>query len=362
MLLGACSSACATLPPPSLTPGPDATALEHVPVRGFEDDRCGPGSLAVVLNALGDPVSEDELAAAIPRTERGRVLSVDLMLAARERGLFADLVTGSAEALREEIGGGRPAILMLRLLDVPGRRRDIFHYVVVDGMDPGRDLFRFQFGDGKTRWAGLGQLERAWKGSGHALLRVRAPEAFAQMRAAMHLEAAGRPHEAAESYQAIVRAHPRLVRGWVNLGNAESAAGRDAEAERAYRRALDVAPDDVDALNNLAWLLFVGGRGLDEAESLARRAASGAGAERPRVLDTLARILGARGRCDEAEETFAEAQALEALSPARRDEVEIARGEVARSCAESRDREDVAPSEGAREGPRGAGARPRPRG
>jgi len=327
------SCACATLPPPSATPGPDASALDHVPVRGFEEDRCGPGSLAVVLNALGDPVSEDELAASIPVTSRGRVLSVDLLLAARQRGLEADLVPGTEALLREEIEAGRPAILMLRLLNLPGRGRDIFHYVVVDGIDPGKGLFRFQFGDGKARWATMARLDGAWKGAGRALLRVRAPEAFAEMRQAMDLEAEGRAAEAAARYRAILEAHPGLVRARVNLGNALRAAGRRDEAEAAYRTALEQAPGDVDALNNLAWLLFEEGTRLGDAEALARAAASVAGPDQAAALDTLARILGARGRCLEAEEALDEAHALPGLGPDMQRSIERARKDVLEGCA-----------------------------
>jgi len=329
----AASLGCATLPPPSVAPGPDASVLDHVPVRGFEEDRCGPGSLAVVLNALGDPVSEDALAASIPTTRKGRVLSVDLLLAARQRGLDAELVPGTEELLREEIGAGRPAILMLRLLNLPGRGGDIFHYVVVDGFDPGTGLFRFQFGDGKARWATMRQLDGAWKGAGRALLRVRAPDAFAEMRQAMDLEAEGRADEAVVLYRAILEAHPALVRARVNLGNALRAAGRQDEAEAAYRGALEQAPGDVDALNNLAWLLFEEGERLTEAEALARAAALVAGPDRAAALDTLARILGARGRCREAGEVLDEARALPGLGPGTRRSIESARRDVLEGCA-----------------------------
>jgi tetratricopeptide (TPR) repeat protein len=282
----------------------------------------------VVLQALGDPVEAEALAASIPQAPGGGVLSVDLLLAARQRGLEADLVAGNADALRAEIAAGRPAILMLRLLNAPGRSHDVYHYVVVDGMDPERDLFRFQFGDGKARWTTLGRLEGAWKGAGHALLRVRAPEAFAEMGAAVRLE---RPDEAARRYRAILAKHPDLARAWVNLGNAEASASHDGEAESAYRRALDLAPADVDALNNLAWLLLGEGRRLEEAEALAERAAqASAGPDRVLVLDTLARIQAARGRCAEAARTLDGAESdptVEGGSP-----VAATRAELGRLC------------------------------
>jgi len=323
---------CATRPPRSRAPSPDASVLEHVPVREFEDDNCGPGSLSIVLNALGDRVSEAELVAMVPRARGGGVLSVDLLLAARQRGFAASLVSGNEAMVREEVGEGRPVILLLRLLNAPGHGKDIYHYVVVDGVDPRRDLLRFQFGDGKVRWATLEPLEGAWKGAGYALLTVRPPGDTTDLHEAIELEREGRLDEAAERYRLILERHPDSVRAWVNLGNVRSRQGQTTGAERAYRRALDLAPDDTDALNNLAWLLLQNGSGLEEAESLARRAAAQPGPDRPEILDTLARILSAQGRCDQADATFGEALDLTDLSPEVRSDLERAQRETRQDC------------------------------
>jgi tetratricopeptide (TPR) repeat protein len=291
-------------------PGPDARVVPGVSVGRFEDDRCGPGSLALVLGAHGDRVSEPELAAALHEVAGRGVLSVDLLLAARQRGFDAALVAGSPERLRGEIEHERPAILMLRLLDAPGRRRDIYHYVVVDGADPGRRLFRFQYGDGQTRWAPLESVEKSWRASAHALLVVWPREATdAALRLAVALEGEGRIDEAAALYRQVLEVRPGSVRAWVDLGNAEAARRRPGEAEQAYRRALEILPDDRDALNNLAWLLLEEGQRLEEAEALATRAVSRASPDRPLTLDTLGRIQLARGRCPEAARTFDEALA-----------------------------------------------------
>ncbi len=338
VLLAMLGLGCATRPPRSQPPGPDASVLEHVPVREFEDDNCGPGSLSVVLNALGDPVTEAELVAALPRAPGGGVLSVDLLLAARQRGFSASLVSGSEEMVRAEIGEGRPVILLLKLLNVPGRSKDIYHYVVVDGVDSGRDLLRFQFGDGKVRWTTLEPLEGAWKGAGYALLAVRDPDPDVRphLSEAIALERAGRLDEAAARYRLILESHPDSVRAWVNLGNVRSQQDQEADAERAYRRALALAPEDPDALNNLAWLLLQRDSELEEAESLARSAASRSGPDRALVLDTLARIQGARGRCDAADATFGEALGLPDLTPSLRVELDRGRRELARTCRPAR--------------------------
>lgn len=55
-------------------------------------------------------------------------------------------------------------------------------------------------------------------------------------------------------------------------GNIHSTRNNRPLAERKFRAALKLEPDNVAALNNLAWLLVQDGRSLDEAEVLIRHA------------------------------------------------------------------------------------------
>lgn len=342
---------CASLPPRSLPPDPSAHVIEHVPIRTFEEDRCGSSSLALVLNVAGDAVTEDQLAASLPQGRRG-VLSVDLMLAARHRGFDAILMKGDEETLRGEVDAGRAAILMLRLLDAPGRGHDVYHFVVVDGYVPGRPIFRLQYGDGQARWTSLPHLERAWRGAGHALLVVRPKGPDHDLQRGLALEAAGDAAGAAETYRRVTVFHPTSVRAWVNLGNAESLAGRRESAERAYRSALAVAPGDVDALNNLAWLLLEEGTRLEEAEALARDAVQSPGPDQGVRRDTLGRVQLARGRCGEAAATFAEALSSSAsLSAESRPDILEGLGQAQRACG------DIAAARGSFQAALRAGAR-----
>jgi len=189
--------------------------------------------------------------------------------------------------------------------------------VVVDGFDPERELFRFQFGDGGVRWTRLRDIERAWKGADHALLRVWPPGASvtAELQSGVEMEREGRTAEAAELYRRVLAEHPAELRAWVNLGNAEAAQGRRAEAEAAYRSALKLSPADPDALNNLAWLLLQEGSRLDEAEGLAEGAARTPGEDQSQAQDTLGRIQLARGRCADATRTFRDALVTGGTAP-----------------------------------------------
>jgi tetratricopeptide (TPR) repeat protein len=330
--LGA-APACVSLAPRSRTPSPRARVVPGVPLATFAEGRCGAGSLALVLGAHGKPPAGGELEALLPELPGRGVLSVDMLLAARARGFDAALVPGSADALRRELDAGRPAILMLRLLDAPGARRDVYHYVVADGVDPARGLFRFQFGDGRGRWTPVESLERSWKAAGHALLvarpRAQTDEALAR---AVALEREGRLAEAEALYRDVLAVRPDSVRAWVNLGNVAADQGQRADAEAAYRRALALAPEDRDGLNNLAWLLLEEGTRLDEAEALATRAASQPGPEQALALDTLGRVQIARGSCAAAAGTLERALATDTRGDEARARVEDAL-QQARGCA-----------------------------
>ena len=335
VLAAALSASCVARAPRSRQPGPEARVVGSGPARVFGDDLCGPGSLAAVLNSLGDPATPKDLDAGLPKAPGGGVLSVDLLLAARQHGFVASLAPGDAASVRAEVLEGRAAILMLRLLDAPGRGRDVYHYVVVDGFDPRQGLYRVQFGDGQFRWAPLAELEGTWKAAGHALLRVRPGDRGAQIQRALDLEREGRREDARALYERILVADPASVRAWTNLGNLERSAGRQADAEQAYRAALAVAPADRDALNNLAWLLYEEGLRLEEAEVLARRAVGQSGPDQAPALDTLGRIQLAQGRCTEAERTFGEALALDSSGrPGLRASLLLGRGESERACGQ----------------------------
>ncbi len=332
---------CLTLAPRSRQPTGEARVLEGVPVRKFGAERCGAGSLSAVLDYYGDEVSIADLDATLPKAANGGVLSLDLVLAARRRGFDARMVEGDPDLVAKTVLAGRPAIVMLRVLDAPGRSKDYYHYVVVDGVDPARHLFRLQFGDGKARWAPLAGLDQAWRATGRMTLLV-APRAAgsetasaapaAALRQAVALEDAGKEAEAAAAYRKILDDDPASAVAWTDLGNAESAQGHAAEAEHAYRRAIALDPGASDAANNLAWLLLAGGRRLDEAEHLARRAVEAGGPDPYLALDTLGRVLLARGRCTEAGEAFGRGLETAPAGTAARGWLELGLGRSLAAC------------------------------
>lgn len=324
-------TACLTTKPRSVSPTPWAEVVENIPVRQWSDNACGSGALATVLNHYGDPVTEDQLDAVFPKGRHGGVVSVDVLLEARGRGFDARLVEGDKPLVVETVKAGRPVILMLQVVDLPGDSRDYFHYVVADGHDPDRDLIRFQFGDGKVRWVPLEKLAGPWEKTGNATLLIEPASLETAVRRAVVLEETGDLAGAAESYRKLVTEHPSSSLAWTNLGNVESRRGDKAAAEASYRKAIAAEAGNRDALNNLAWLLYEQGR-LEEAEPFARRAAVQGQPDANYPFDTLARILAARGKCEEAGDAWSSALQTPGLSDAAKNEIAEARRDGLARC------------------------------
>lgn len=323
--------ACITTKPRSARPTPAAEVITSVPVRTWGDNTCGSGALSAVLNHYGDPVTEAELDAKFPKGRHGGVVSIDLLLETRQRGFEAALVRGEEAMVVEKIREGVPVILMLRIVNLPGAGGDFYHYVIADGWDPNRELVRFQFGDGRTRWVSLRKLDRAWEGAGRAMLLVEPLSLEEALRRAVHLEGRGNLEQARESYLHLIDRHPRAPVVWTNLGNVQTALGETAEAKASYRTAIEIDPEGRDALNNLAWLLYEEGRS-EEAEPLARRAVELGGPDPHLALDTLGHILASRGACAEAIEAFARALGSPTIDSATRAVTDAARMETERRC------------------------------
>ena len=299
-------TSCVYWTPMSRKTTASATVIPNVPMQKWDIKSCGAGALSSVLQHYGDTTSMAEWEGALPKT-KGGVMSIDLVLAARSKGLDARLVTGDPGLVEAEVRAGRPVILMLQVIQTPGREYDFFHYVVLDGFDEKPGLFRVQFGDGHARWIPIRRLANAWKGGGYATILIRPKDPLSEaLVAAVRLEEAGKFALAANAYREVLDKDPSSVLAWTNLGNAEMHLGRRIAAEEAYRKAIAIDAQAADALNNLAWMLFEEKR-IAEAEPLARAAAAAKAPDAWTRLDTLARILAAKGDCKEARKTFQQA-------------------------------------------------------
>ena len=322
-------SSCVYWTPMSKKATASAKVIPNVPLQKWDIESCGAGSLSTVLQHYGDPTTMDEWERTLPKT-RGGVLSIDLVLAARQKGFDARLITGTRATVERELLDGRPVLLMLQVIQAPGKGYDFFHYIVLDGIDTDAQLIRVQFGDRKARWVHFDRMESAWQGGGHAQIIIAPKDPAADaLRAAVTLEDQGKYADAAAAYQSILLTHPESTLAWTNLGNAEVQMGDRVKAEEAFRKAVAIDPTSADALNNLAWLLYQEKR-LDEAEPLARRAVASPAPDGWMRLDTLARIQFARGACNDALQTWD--RALKDVPAPNRADISRAADEARAQC------------------------------
>lgn len=97
-------------------------------------------------------------------------------------------------------------------------------------------------------------------------LRI-APSSTAFSNLSTVYQAVGQQREALAAAQQAVLLEPHFIDGLMNLGKCEVACGYLAQAERTFRRALEVSPGNIEATGQLAYLLETGD-GLQEAETL----------------------------------------------------------------------------------------------
>lgn len=112
----------------------------------------------------------------------------------------------------------------------------------------------------------------------------------------------GSPESALPWLEKAIRLDPEQSSTWVNYGVALRRADRFADAEVAYRQALELDPGSGSASNNLASLMRLEGR-LDEARELEEVLAKGSG-RNPYTYLALGDISLRGGRVDEAERLY----------------------------------------------------------
>ena len=134
--------------------------LLKVPFFPDAADQCGPSVLASVLGYWGKPAAPSELKKEIYRKHLKGSLTVDLLLAAQDRGLSADIAGGGLVQVKKELDAGRPVIAFL---NVGFRVYPIGHYLVITGYDDARQVIFAHSGMERDRRISFRKFDRAWE-------------------------------------------------------------------------------------------------------------------------------------------------------------------------------------------------------
>jgi tetratricopeptide (TPR) repeat protein len=98
----------------------------------------------------------------------------------------------------------------------------------------------------------------------------------------------GKPELALSEYEKASTGKPVA---FIFLGNLHAAGKRYTDAQRAYRKAIEMMPKNADAYNNLAWVFYEQRTNLDESRRLAQKAINLATQGKTEVYrDTLRKI------------------------------------------------------------------------
>ncbi len=237
--------------------------LSEVPFFAQDDYHCGPAALATVLVHGGVTVTPEQLVSKVYVPDRKGSLQAELLAATRSHGLVPYRLSSSPASMLQEIGDGRPVLLLQNL---GFERWPIWHYAVLVGFDARRSTFLLRSGAVSRHQVSGSRFLRSWQRAGRwAMVAVSPSEppatanALGWLRAVAPFESTGDLATAAEGYEAGAKRWPEDPLVWTALGNVHYLKKDFANAEQAYGEALALAPDHWPARNNLVRTLIAGG-------------------------------------------------------------------------------------------------------
>lgn len=272
MYISGIAGAAARLP--LTTPASVGNGAEEAASQGSSDQ-----GLAVLIGAGQKPAAGSWLPG------MGRLIGLALCAAAL---LLASLPASSRLVVQARIASllGRQGLAMSWAKDALSRNPGDASAHHLSGL-----LMLAQGRDADAREEALAHLRSA--------IQAAPSSARYSLTLGMELLRLGLASEAAQTASEAVSRHPGEYRFWMVLADALSAQEKQDEAIAAFRKALDLEPQDPVLLNNLSFTLLEVGRELPRALELARKSV---GLQPGYVfnLDTLAWALHKNGRSNEA--------------------------------------------------------------
>ena len=140
---------------------PAKVELTEVPFFPQDDYYCGPSSLAMAVNAAGVNVIPDDLVDQVYLPGRKGSLQVEMVAAARRRGLVAMELAPLLTDMLREIAAGTPVIVLENY--GPFSFAPVWHYSVVVGYDLDQLIVIRRSGVQQRRPTPLPIFEKIWK-------------------------------------------------------------------------------------------------------------------------------------------------------------------------------------------------------
>lgn len=259
---------------------PRRIELTQVPFYPQEDYFCGPAALAMVLNAAGVKVVPDDLVDQVYLPGRKGSLQVEMIAAARRRGLIAYELAPKLTDMLREIAAGTPAIVLENYGVFSWA--PVWHYSVVVGYDLDQLTVIRRSGVQQRRPTPLPIFEKIWKNENYWSMvavppdRVPVTATEAQYAAAVvALERIGQTQNALTAYTAMSNRWPDSYAALMGRGNTAYALKNLTLAETSFAVAAEKHPKEAAALNNLAYVQADRGKFADAVATAERAVALG---------------------------------------------------------------------------------------
>ena len=267
--------------------------ISGVPFFPQVEYQCGPAALATALAYAGVKVTPDDLVDQVYIPARKGTVAAEMLAAPRRYGMVSYALQPRLTDVLREIAAGNPVIVLQNYGRWPFKQ---WHYAVAVGYNSHSGNLVFRSGETRELTEHIALFEYTWKDGGHWAMVALPPERIPAtadraryLESILAVERAGQPAAAALAYERFLARWPGELGASVGLANAYYAAGNLAKAEAALRRALEVHPDSVVLLNNLAHTLSESGRAKEALEVIDRAPAEGPHAQA--IGETRAAIL-----------------------------------------------------------------------
>lgn len=277
-------------PPPEMA---QQAELADVPFFAQTEYHCGPAALAAALNDTGLHTTPDEIATAVYTPGRKGTLQTEILTGTRRHGRLALPVSGLKDAF-DKIEQGYPVLVLQNLgLDIAPQ----WHYALLVGYDLKSEQVILRSGTTERKLLDMNTFEHTWRRAaywGQVFAKPGGPvpkdtKMSDWLSAAVGMQRAGREAEAEIAFRTAANHWPARAAPPVSLAYLQIRNNKLEDARLTLEDALRKEPDHPVALNNLAHVLLQQGK-LDEAEQTAIKAVAAGGHIADTAKETLAEI------------------------------------------------------------------------